>query len=289
MKARLSKPKNLEQDTPSIVDQVNEFYLNKTFSSDSNTMFANFKSKLDQQVPTNVKLAVAYLSGGVSKGMKSRVSNSSSNNPLSGYTFNLKSNSTNLGSITGVNQLNAVTESSVAKPTTASIANSKYLQIKALTKKSTGELADRYAAINKKVETNIRLLQTEDYKVFQKIKRVQNIGGTSLTLSVPAFFMTVFAKGLTNSVKLNLMKSAFMFMFMTGGVLGHYTWKYSKFLDHLDKKYFYAASINDLQDSQLIKTNLPKNLHFENSEWSLKDKILSPKGDQRKSSKKDYL
>ena len=82
-----------------------------------------------------------------------------------------------------------------------------------------------------------------------------------------------------------------MGMFMTGGVIGHYTWKYAKFLDHLDTKYFYSASIAELEDNDVIKTNQPKNIVFEGSNWSLKNKFgsIAPTKATTKAEKRDYL
>lgn len=270
MKARVSKPSIIETQEMSFVDQMNEAYMPQTGSAQPKSGFSSMKSSLVDSVPTQLKLAVAYLSGDVANSMKDRSSATNSPNLGTQATFRMGSHGSSIGNLTGVAQLEAVKQTVAA---TADKSGSKYLQIRNLTKKSIGGRQDRYAAINKKVETNIRLLQTDDYKVFKKIRKVQNLGGTTITLSVSAFFMTVFAKGLSNSVKLNLMKTGLMCIFMTGGVLGHYTWKYAKFLDHLNTKYFYSASIAELEDNKLIKTNHPKDIVFEGSNWSLKTRL----------------
>jgi hypothetical protein len=290
MKARVTKARSIEQENLSIVDELNQMYLSKTGSDESESKIATIKNSISNQVPANLKLAVSFLSGDVGRSMNNRCDTSNSPNLSPTINFTMGPQIGALGVLTGVNQLEVVKQSQLDKDSSKQAATSKYLKINRLSKSSYGDRADRYAAINQKVESNMRMLKTEDYKIFQKIRKVHNLGFVTMTLSVPAFFMTVFARGISNSVKLNMMKSSIMFMVMTGGVLGHYTWKYSKFLDHLNNKYFYAASINDLQNKELIKTNLPKNIVFESSNWDLRSKFLSPKcAETTKVMAKDYL
>lgn len=288
MKQRLCKPKQLEQGKQAIVDQVNQLFLGKDASNAKLDKNTTLKASVNQKFPSNLGVALSFLSGGAVTNMSSRAQLDFSQNSLNGYSLNYGSSSTMQAAKSGTENLVVADESNTTKTSTTPLANSKYHKVTKLTKKTYGNQVERYAAINKKVTDNIRLLQTEDYKIFQNIRKIQNQSGITLMMSVPAFFLTVFAKGISNSAKLNLMKASMTFMIGTAGVFGYNNMKYSKFLYHTDNKYFYGTTTSDLKDTQLIKTNVPRAIVFESQQWSLKEKLYpSQKGS--KTNKKDYL
>lgn len=288
MRVRINKVKNIEDNEVSIVDQVNELYLSKTTSENRTSIFPSQKCSSISNFSSQVNLLVSAFSGRLSQNMDTCIKANDSNFSKSKVELNLNSkySSSNLD-FEGTSSAKDSHKTTDSKQTSvAGVSN--FLPTMTLTKDTRGEVWERNVAINQKIEKNPRLIKTEDYNIFRSAQRLQNLSAATMTLSVPAYFGMIFSKGLNNNTKTKLMKAGLLFMFGTIGVLNHSNYKYYRFLEHLDEKYFYATSLKQLNNSKVVSTNVPKKIEFESSSWRLKAKIFRSKP-QEKQSDKDYL
>lgn len=155
------------------------------------------------------------------------------------------------------------------------VEKDSYLAPAKLSKNSYGEMSERYNAIYKKIYNNKRLLQTEDLKTIDQITKTQNFGGAALTASSGSIFLSIYSKNLGRSLQMKAFMLGFAGFFLSMGALGHINWKYSKFLNHINAKYFYGTSIKDLKDQSVNKTNKPRSIAFEQGSWKIKAKLPS--------------
>jgi len=164
------------------------------------------------------------------------------------------------------------------------LSEEKYIHESNLSKKELGPMSERYNAIYKKISLHKRIIEREDLKAIHQITKAQNLGGVSLMMCSGSIFLSVFSKSLPKTTKMKAFQLGFFGFFTFIGWLSHYNWRFSKFLDHLNKKYFYSTSLKDLQSEQTVKTNVPKKMSFKSQiSWSFRPKAFRRHAEQKMS------
>lgn len=282
MKARVVKPKTLEKQRKHYLDLLNDLVWNRSKRNSSDKNFSGFEGANHVVSSTGLGVGVSLLAGGViqqyatkSDGEISEVFHSEVTD-ISSFMDDELDMVDNL-STSNYKKIHA-REVNTTPSLTESTCDEKYLPTIKLNDTTYGAFRDRYNAIFKKIYNNKRLIQREDLQAIDSITKSQNTGGITLITSSGAIMLSAYSKTLSPNLKMRAFQLGFVGFFASIGSLSHSNWKFSKFLSHLNEKYFYATSIKDLQDEAIIKTNKPRNMSFEGStSWSLKSKLPSLK------------
>lgn len=151
-----------------------------------------------------------------------------------------------------------------------SVLNSqKYMEVTKLNDKTYGVLSLRTNAVYQKIYNNKRLIKTEDLKIIDGITKGQNLAGTTALVGSGSLLMSACSKTLSYNIQARAMCiCAFGAVAGVGGVV-HYSYKFAKFIDYVNNKYFYGMSLRDLQNQTIIKTNKPRSLKFEEASWNI--------------------
>jgi len=154
----------------------------------------------------------------------------------------------------------------------------KFMPVSKLNEKTYGALALRTNAVYKKIYENKRLIQTGDLKTIDTITKGQNLYGTTAIVASGSFLVSACSKTLSTNLQTRAM--CLCALGAITGVSGvvHYSYKFTKYVDYINDKYFYGMSLKDLQNQTVIKTNRPRSISFKENSWNLKNKVPSLKG-----------
>lgn len=279
MKARVMKPNALEKPNKPYLDLLNDLVWNK---NSKNSEFRNFKTIEASNKNARIfklGLGVALLSGGVFQQYGTRWNKSSSTDfPSQQLTVSkvVTEKKESGKALLASKDTNLLEESVNTMNKTGNLSKiNQYLPVQKLNDSSYGVMSDRYNAIYKKIYENKRLIQTEDLQAINSITKSQNMVGLGLMTSSGSIFLSAYSKNLSGNLKMRAFKLGFIGFLASMGAFGHVNWRFSKFLQHVNDKYFYGQSIKEIQDQTLIKTNRPRNLNFEGSSWKLSSKLPS--------------
>ena len=276
MKARLIPTKKLESKRKTILELFNDL----TWSKNQNTTalkgwsFAETATKATSK--NGLGLGVALLTGGaVQQFLQSNRDRSSTDFPID-TTFQEMTTE----KVVALEETNhAMVDDQISGQTLNTIvANSdinkeEFLPATKITADNYGLRSDRLTAIYRKIRNNKRIVQREDLQHIDAITKGQNTVGIAFAMSGMTTAFSACSKSLSRGVATKVWKLGMVAFLASCIGMSHYSYKFSKFMDYTNEKYFYGTSLNDLQDPTLFKTNLPKSLCFEGSNWSLKSKL----------------
>mmetsp|Transcript_22381 Transcript_22381/g.19881 ORF Transcript_22381/g.19881 Transcript_22381/m.19881 type:complete len:105 (+) Transcript_22381:568-882(+) len=98
-----------------------------------------------------------------------------------------------------------------------------------------------------------------------------------MTTTTGLFFYTVMSKTMRTSIQTKLFSLSILGVLGGMGYMARVNGRFYHFLVHVDDKYFYGTTLQQLQDGTIIKTNKPKSFNFETPSWSFKKKLMSLK------------
>jgi hypothetical protein len=276
MKARLIPTKKLESKRKTILELFNDL----TWSKNQNTPALkgwNFAEAATKATSKNgIGLGVALLTGGaVQQFLQSKRDETS---PV--FPVNTTFQDTTLEKAVALEETNhALAHNQISGQTlntivpSSTISTEVYLPTSKLTARGYGLRSDRMTAIYRKIRSNKRLIQREDLLHIDSITKGQNSVGIAFAMSGLTTAFSACSKTLSRGVATKVWKLGMVAFLASCVGMSHYSYKFSKFMDYTNDKYFYATSLKDLQDPTLFKSNLPKSEHFEGSNWSLKSKL----------------
>lgn len=275
MKARVTKTQQLELKEKSIFDLLNDFKSNRM-----NTQ-GGFRSLVSAESFKQKVLAKSGLGFGVAlltQGVFQKIINCKAEDRPHDFSTNFASST-----VQNSEKTNALKEVEVEKiqdqllEVDKVIVSAKnddiYLKGYKLNTVTKGSMSDRYNAIYKKVYTNKRIIQMQDLKELNGINKGQNFYGVTSILSLSSFAWMLNSKSMSRNTQTRVSMLGFLGLSASIIGIGHYSFKFSSFLHHLHEKYFYATPIKELQDQQVMKTNKPRSVSFESSNWDLKKKL----------------
>ncbi|CAI2372168.1 unnamed protein product [Moneuplotes crassus] len=134
--------------------------------------------------------------------------------------------------------------------------------ISKINKENYGTYTQRCSPIFKKIKYNPRMVDSADLNSFDKIIKGQNKYGLGMTILLGLFPVSMYSKSLTISSKNKIFAFGIMCLVLNMAVLTYYNTKFKSFLEHLDKKYFYGQTLEELQDDSFKKINQPKAISF---------------------------
>lgn len=276
MKARIIKPKSLEKQKKHYLDMFNDLVMNKSENASLTHQLSSMSSSSGSLLPSSLGFGVALLTGGAfQQFVQTKRGETSTDLPFHqafGVSSTLSSNQNWMGTVTPEAIKIPDSQAGVNTMKTSS-QDTSYLPTTKLDKETYGALSERNVAIYKKICTDKRIIQTEDLKVVDGITKAQNTGAFALMMSSGTIFWSTRCSLSTNA-KMRVFQLGFVGFLTSIGALSHYNWQFTKFMQHVNEKYFYATGIKELQNEAIIKSNRPRNISFPTGgSWSFKNKL----------------
>jgi DNA-binding transcriptional regulator of glucitol operon len=277
MKARVIKTKNLEKQKKQYLDLLNDLVWNKGSLSLKSSQSKAFESVNSDVSNSGYNLGGTLLTSVAVSGYSSINTTNSLSFPKESFISMTSYFDTNEASESSENEENSKiqVDSQKQNASAASLPSQKYKPMSKLNDANYGTSGSRSIAIYAKLIANNRMIQVDDLKSIDAITKSQNTGIMSMSLSGGVVGISTISGRMCKTVQTKVFYLGMMGLFASMGAMSNANWKYTKFMRHVNDKYFYGQTLDELKETTLIKTNKPRNISYEKSSWSLRSKVAS--------------